>query len=147
MGGAITVLGTEGGDGGGEDGGFGGAKDSGDSVGNDGDVDGVGTDMSVRLGSRKMVLVNPLDAATNVVQDGCIMTGFAGGKHNSTMVQNSQESRREYWATCSFVCSFARAAHSFGHTAHSLAHSLTSSLTPELTHSRAHSLPSSWEKE
>ena len=34
-----------------------------------------------------------------------------------TVVQNSYESRRKYWVTCSSVHSFARAAHSFAYTA------------------------------
>ena len=32
--------------------------------------------------------------------------------HHDTVGQNNQESRLQYWATCSSICSFARTAHS-----------------------------------
>ena len=54
-----------------------------------------------------------------------------------TMVDNSQGSRRKYWATCSSVCSFARTAHLFVCSA--LLASLARSLARSLTHC-AHSL-------
>ena len=54
------------------------------------------------------------------------------------MVQNNQELRRKYWATCLSVCSFARTAHSFACSR--LLSSLATSAA--LTHSLARSLRS-----
>ena len=59
-----------------------------------------------------------------------------------TMVDDSQEYRLQYWATCSSVRSFARTAHSFA--CPGLLASLVRSAA--LTRSLVRSLPSSWER-
>ena len=64
-------------------------------------------------------------------------------KRRSTMVENSQEYRQKYWATCSSVGSSAR-------TAHTIACSrLLALLAPSaaLTRLLVRSLPRSWESE
>ena len=59
-----------------------------------------------------------------------------------TVVQNTQELKRKYWATRSSVCSFACTIHSFTCSALldslALSAALIRSLARSLTHSRAH---------
>ena len=76
-------------------------------------------------------------------RNGCVKESSAlGSCRHCTVVQNSHESRRQYWATCFSVCSFTSTAQTFACSAlfASLARSaaLIRSLARLLAHSRAH---------
>ena len=101
---------------------------------------------------RKMVIWTSVVSCGRGDGKGRYLTGemednnWRPAKRHSTMVEDSQEYRLQYWATRSSVCSFARTAHSFACSR------LLASLAPSaaLTRSLARSLrslPRSWESD